>query len=95
MAGIVNRNIRAKYRLDFPVSKWPMPPKVFENDQAKILWDFKIQVDKMVVIYQVDIVDIDDIHDRKAVVVDVAITSDSNIREKGTQEAGQYMGSGQ
>ena len=49
VTGIVYRNIGAKYELEFPELKWTTPPKVNENDQAKILWDFQIQTDKMVV----------------------------------------------
>ena len=45
VAGIVYRNICA----EVPKSKWETPPKVVENDRAKILWDFQIQTDKQVV----------------------------------------------
>ena len=45
---------------------------MIENDKAKILWDFQIQTDKMVVANQPDIVMVDN-WDKKAVVVDVAI----------------------
>ena len=48
MAGIIYRNICAKYRLEVPKSKWEIPPKVLENDRAKILRDFQIQTAKQV-----------------------------------------------
>ncbi|TWW66946.1 hypothetical protein D4764_20G0009780 [Takifugu flavidus] len=57
------------------------PPKVLENKQAKILWDFQIQTDKMVVANQPDIVVVDK-HQKRVVVIDVAIPSDSNFRKK-------------
>lgn len=33
----------AEYGLEVPKSKWDLPLKVVQNDQAKVLWDFKIQ----------------------------------------------------
>ncbi len=45
------------------------------NDQAKIIWDFQMQKDKMVVTNQPDIVIVDK-QQKKAVVIDVAISSD-------------------
>ena len=44
---------------------------MIEDEQVKILWDFQIQTDKQVMADQPDIV-----------VVDVAISSDGNIRKK-------------
>ncbi|TWW57300.1 hypothetical protein D4764_07G0000190, partial [Takifugu flavidus] len=38
-----------EYGLEVPGSRWETPPKVVENKQAKILWDFQIQTNKMVV----------------------------------------------
>jgi len=40
VAGLVCRKICAEYRLEVPKSKWKMPPKVVENERAKILRDF-------------------------------------------------------
>ncbi|TWW57282.1 hypothetical protein D4764_07G0000010 [Takifugu flavidus] len=53
------------------------------NKQAKILWDFQIQTDKLVVANQPDIV---------VVVIDVAIPSDSNIRKKEHEKLEKYQG---
>lgn len=36
--------------------KWAIPPKLSENNRTKILWEFPIQTDKMVVNDQPDIV---------------------------------------
>ena len=55
VADIVHRNICAEYRLEVPGSKWTTLPKVIENNQAKILWDFQIQAGKMFVANQPDI----------------------------------------
>ncbi|XP_051924320.1 uncharacterized protein LOC127602290 [Hippocampus zosterae] len=91
VAGIVYRNICAEYGLETPRSKWETPPKVVENDRAKILWDFQIQTDKMVMANQPDIVIIDK-GKRKAVVVDVAVPSDGNIRKKEHEKLEKYQG---
>ncbi|TWW59309.1 hypothetical protein D4764_06G0008390 [Takifugu flavidus] len=40
VAGIVYRNICTEYGLEVPGTRWETPPKVVENEQAKILWDF-------------------------------------------------------
>lgn len=38
----------AEYGLEAPRSKWEMLPRVVEKDQAKILLDFRIQMDRLV-----------------------------------------------
>ena len=62
-------------------SQWTTPPKVIANDQVRILWDFQIQTNKMVVANQLDILIVIK-QEKKAIVVDDAIPSDSNIRTK-------------
>lgn len=52
-----------------------------ESDQAKILWDLQINTDKIVMTNQLDIAIID-MQKRTAVVVNVAIPNDGNIRKK-------------
>ncbi len=91
VAVIVYRNICHEYGLEVPRSKWKTPPKVVENDRAKILWDFKIQTDKLVMANQPDIVLIDK-QQKKALVIDVAIPSDSNIRKKEHEKLEKYQG---
>lgn len=60
-----------------------------ENEQAKILWDFQIRTYKMVVTDQPDIVVVV-IQQKKAVVKDVEILSDSNIRKKEQEKLKKY-----
>uniref|UniRef100_A0A3B3HW39 Reverse transcriptase domain-containing protein n=1 Tax=Oryzias latipes TaxID=8090 RepID=A0A3B3HW39_ORYLA len=91
VAGIIYRNVCAKYGLETPRSKWETPPKVVENERAKILWDFQIQTDRMVMANQPDIVVVDK-EQRKAVVVDVAVPSDGNIRKKEHEKLEKYQG---
>ncbi|KAK1798039.1 hypothetical protein P4O66_000539 [Electrophorus voltai] len=91
MAGIVYRNICAKYGLEVPRSNCDIPPKVVENYCVKILWDFQIQADKMVMANQLDIVFVDK-QQKSAVVIDVSIPSDCNIRKKEHKKLEEYQG---
>ncbi|XP_076610522.1 uncharacterized protein LOC143335176 [Chaetodon auriga] len=40
VASIIHRNICTEYGLEVPGSRWKTPPKVIQNNQAKIPWDF-------------------------------------------------------
>lgn len=53
VAGIMYRNSCTKYGLEIPEST------VFRNEWVKVLWDFHIQADRMLVAYQPDIIAID------------------------------------
>jgi len=81
VAGIVYRNICAEYGLEVRKSKWETSPKLGENDRAKIQWDFQIPTDKLVMANQPDIVVFDKLQ-KKAVLIDVAAPSDSNMKKK-------------
>ena len=59
VAGIVYRNVCAEYGLEVPGSKWAMPPKGIESKGARILWDFQIQRNKMVMANQPHIMPVD------------------------------------
>ena len=50
-------------------SKWETLPKVVEKDRAKMLSNFKIQTDKLVIANQLDIVVVDKLQE-KAVVIE-------------------------
>ena len=91
VASIVHRNICTEYGLEVPGSRWKTPPKVIQNDRAKILWDFQFQTDKLVMANQPDIVVVDK-EQKTVTVVDVAIPSDSNIRKKEHQKLEKYQG---
>ncbi|KAF7661452.1 hypothetical protein LDENG_00261530 [Lucifuga dentata] len=90
VAGIVYRNICAEIGLGVPKSKLETPPKVIENGRAKILWDFKFQTDKQVQTNLPDMVV--NKEQKRAVVIDVAILSDGNIREKEHEKREKYQG---
>ena len=62
-----------------------------ENNRAKILWDFQIQTDRQLLASQPDIMVVD--KDQKtAVMIDVALPSDSNIRKKECEKLEKYQG---
>lgn len=67
------------------------PPRVIENDQAKILWDFQLQMDKLVMSNQLDIVVVDT-QRKTAIETDVAIPSDSNNRMRDLEKLEKYLG---
>ncbi len=84
------RNICAEYGLEVPWSELTTPPEVIENGRAKNLWD-PIQIDKLVMANQLDIVLIDK-QQKKAVVIDEANPSDSKIRKKKHTKLYTYQG---
>ncbi|KAF7642936.1 hypothetical protein LDENG_00248050 [Lucifuga dentata] len=91
VAGIVYRNICAEYGQEVPKSKWETPPKMIENGRAKVLWDFKFQTDKQLLANQPDMVVVDK-EQKRAVVIDVTVPADSNIRKKEHQKMEKYQG---
>ena len=91
VAGIVYRNICTQYGLEVPKSQWAKPQKVVENNRAKVLWDFSIQTDKQLLANQPDIVVVDK-ERKRAVVIDVAIPADANIRKKEHEKVEKYQG---
>lgn len=75
---IVYRNICANCGLEFQKSNWDTPPSVVENDWAKMLSDFQIQTDNLLMAKQLEIVLMDK-QRNMAIVIDVVVSNDSNI----------------
>ena len=90
MAGVLYRNVLCPCRLDVPGSKCTTTPKVIENELVKILWDFQIQINKMAA-NQSDMMMVNK-QNKKAIVVDVTIPCDSNIRKKEQEKLKEYQG---
>ncbi len=86
-----DRRSCVEYGLKVLRSRWKTSPKVVENDRAKILWDFQIQTDKMAIANQPDIVVVDK-QRKTAVVIEVAIPSDNNIKKKEHEKLKKYQG---
>ena len=88
---VVYTNICAGIGQEVPRSKCLSPPKVAEKDESMILWNFQIRTNRMVMANQSDIVMVDK-QQKKAVVIDAAIPSDSTIRKKEHVELRKYQG---
>ena len=91
IAGIMHRNICTEYGLEVPASRCETSPRVIENEQVKIRWDFQIQTDRLITHHQFDWVVVDK-RQRTAVVVDVAIPSEDNVRKKEHEKLKKYQG---
>ena len=91
VADIVYRNLCTEYGLDPTKLRWETPQKVVENSRAKLLWDFQTQTDRKVLANQPDIVVIDK-QKKEAVVIDIAVPSDSNIKNKEYKKLEKYQG---
>ena len=90
VAGLIHRNICAEYGLKAPGSRRETPPMVTDNERVKILWDFQIQTDKLVMANQPDMVVVDK-HQRTEVMVQVAIPGDGNIKKKEHEKLKKYQ----
>lgn len=89
VTGIVYRNISAEY-VSFMV-KMEDASKVIENDQATILWDFQIHADKMVMANQPDVV-VADKQQKRTIVIDVTVPSDTTTKQKEHKKLEKYQG---
>ena len=67
------------------------PPKVVENNRAKVLWYSSFQTDKQLLANKADIVVVDK-EQKRTVVIDVGIPADANIRKKEHEKIEKYQG---
>jgi hypothetical protein len=75
VARMIHWNLCNNYNLPAEEQLWHhYPDKIVENEQAKILWDFKIQTDRQIAH---NISDITVIEPKKVWLIDVAITGDT------------------
>ncbi|KAJ7317896.1 hypothetical protein JRQ81_004058, partial [Phrynocephalus forsythii] len=63
------------------------PEKVMENEHAKLLWDFRIQTDRVLEHNTLDIVIVEN---KKVWIIDVAIPGDSRVTKKQLEKITQY-----
>ena len=82
-------NLCKKYHLP-AADKWleHKIEKVLQNNEAKILWDFKIQTDKHLAH---NIPDITVVEKKQVWLVDVAIPGDSRIQQKEVEKITKYQ----
>ena len=89
MVRIAYRKIYDEYGLEVLKSKREIPPKMVKNDRPKIMSDFHIHSNEMVMANQPDILVVNKLQEKTAV-TDVAIPSDSNIKKKEPKKLAKY-----
>ncbi|XP_068707395.1 uncharacterized protein [Montipora foliosa] len=72
--------------------KWYVhdPEGVIENDQVKVLWDFRIQTDHQIEHNRPDVVVLDKI-ERSCYVIDIACSFDTRVLEKEQEKMEKYQ----
>ena len=85
---LIHWNICRRYQIPVTQNWWEhKAEKIVENEQVKILWDFRIQSDKHLAYNTPDLT----IVEKKQVwIVDVAIPGDTRIEEKESQSIRTY-----
>ncbi|XP_067944992.1 uncharacterized protein [Watersipora subatra] len=90
VAGVMYRSLCDEHGLNKPQHEWKAPGKVNENDHAKILWDFYVQIDKHVLANQLDIVVVDK-ESKRATIIDITVPNDYNIASKKREKIEKYL----
>jgi hypothetical protein len=89
VASMLHWNLCKKYHLPAADKWWEHKiEKVLQNNEAKILWDFKIQTDKHL---PHNIPDITVVENKQVWLVDVAIPGDSRIQQKEVEKITKYQ----
>ena len=89
VATMLHWNICKKYGFAASNNWWEhQVEKVLENDNAKVLWDFKIQTDKHL---PHNIPDITVVEPKQVWLIDVAIPGDSRIEQKEQEKLSRYQ----
>uniref|UniRef100_A0A803TE67 Stress induced phosphoprotein 1 n=1 Tax=Anolis carolinensis TaxID=28377 RepID=A0A803TE67_ANOCA len=89
VAQMIHWNLCLKYHLPAVKNWWDhKPAKVLENEHTKILWDFRIQTDK---VPEHNTPDITVVEKKKVWIIDVAIPGDSRIDEKQQEKLSRYQ----
>jgi len=89
VASMLHWNLCKKYHLPAAEKWWEHKvEKVLQNEEAKILWDFKIQTDKHLAH---NIPDITVVEKKQVWLVDVAIPGDSRIQQKEVEKITKYQ----
>ena len=89
IVSLLHWNLCKKYHLPAADKWWEHKiEKVQQNNEAKILWDFKIQTDKHLAH---NIPDITVVEKKQVWLVDVAIPGDSRIQQKEVEKITKYQ----
>lgn len=85
MAGIVSSNICVTYGLEMPNCRWKT-----SLNRAKVLWDFKFQTEKKLVVNKPDIA-VAEKEQKNTAVTDVAFSGYSNTTKKEHEKIEKYQ----
>ncbi|XP_062826554.1 uncharacterized protein LOC134296214 [Anolis carolinensis] len=89
VAQMIHWNLCLKYHLPAVKNWWDhKPAKVLENERAKILWNFRIQTDKVL---EHNTPDITVVEKKKVWIIDVTIPGDSRIDKKQQEKLSRYQ----
>ena len=88
---IVHWKLARKYNFEAG-DKWyeHEPESVLENEDYKILWDFRIQTDHVTEVRRPDLVVVDK-KERSCKIIDFAVPGDSRIEEKEKDKIEKYQ----
>ena len=91
VAQAIHWNLCKKFNLQCKETWYDHSPEaVMENDQVKLLWDFRIQTDRHLDHNRSDIVVLEK-GGRVCSIIDVACTFDTRIEEKEREKIGHYQ----
>ena len=91
VAAVIHKNICDEYGIETAKQTWLHHPEaVTETEEVKILWDFEIRTDRVIPARRPDIVVLDK-EERKLTIIDVAVPSDANIKDKETEKITKYQ----
>ena len=91
VAAVIHKAICDDYNIETVKQIWLHHPEaVTETEKVKILWDYEIRTDRIIPARRPDIVVLDK-EERKLTIIDVAVPSDANIKEKETEKITKYQ----
>ena len=89
VVSMLHWNLCRKYNLPTPDKWWQHKvDKVLQNEDVKVLWDFKIQIDKHLAH---NIPDTTVIEKKRVWIIDVEIRGDGRIEEKELEKISKYQ----
>src|ERR1700755_398072 len=86
---MIHWNICKNYHITTTNNRWEhIVDKVVENENVKILWDFRLQTDKILAHNTPDLTVIEK---KKVWLIDIAIPGDSRVEEKELEKITRYQ----
>jgi hypothetical protein len=89
VAAVIHKNICDGYGIETAKQSWLHHLKAVTEKEVKILWDFEIRTDRVMLARRSDMVILDK-EERKLTIIDLAVPSDANIKDKETEKLTKY-----